>query len=178
MEAIRRAIQNNGRSALTGVMTYIYTATVVTAAVCAGVAGGVYFSFSALVLPALRGRLAGDAVAVMRAVNVAAVRPPFMLVFFGGAVSAAAVAVTEVVGSVGSAGSVGDVHPARVVGAALALAAFGITVVRNVPLNNALAGRSPDWQRFEPRWRRANHARAAASILAAVALGASLAARS
>jgi uncharacterized membrane protein len=176
MEAIRRAIQNNRRSALTGVMTYIYAATVVTAAVCAGVAGGVYFSFSALVLPALHGRPAGDAVAVMRAVNVAAVRPPFML--FGGAVSAAAVAVTEVVGSVGSVGSVGDVHPARVVGAALALAAFGITVVRNVPLNNALAGRSPDWQRFEPRWRRANHARAAASILAAVALGASLAARS
>jgi uncharacterized membrane protein len=175
MEAIRRAIQNNGRSALTGVMTYIYTATVVTAAVCAGVAGGVYFSFSALVLPALRGRPAGDAVAVMRAVNVAAVRPPFMLVFFGGAVSAAAVAVTEVVGSVGP---VGELHPARVMGAALALAAFGITVVRNVPLNNALAGSSPDWQHFEPRWRRANDARAAASVLAAIALGASLVARS
>jgi uncharacterized membrane protein len=157
-------------------MTYICTATVVTAAVCAGVAGGVYFSFSALVLPALRGRPAGDAVAVMRAVNVAAVRPPFMLVFFGGAVSAAAVAVTEVAGSVG--GSVGEVQPARVVGAALALAAFGITVVRNVPLNNALAGRSPDWQHFEPRWRRANHARAVASVLAAIALGASLAGRS
>ncbi|GAB3605550.1 hypothetical protein GCM10027413_09590 [Conyzicola nivalis] len=150
-------------------MNTLETATVVTAAACAGVAGGVYFSFSALVLPALRTRAASDAVAAMRAVNVAAVRPPFMLVFFGGAVSAAAVAVFELVG---------ETHPARIAGAALALVAFGITVVRNVPLNNALAGGSPDWQRFEPRWRRANHARAAASILAAVALAASLADRS
>ena len=136
----------------------------IAAATFAAAVGGVYIAFSALVLPALRDN--SDAITVMRRVNVVAVRAPFMFVFFGSALTAAAVLVVELVTGA---------HPLVVVGAVLALASFAVTVVRNVPLNNELAGPTGDWQRFEPRWRRANHLRAALAIGAAVALITSLA---
>jgi len=158
---------------MTGVESAATVATVATAAaaVCSGVSGGVYFAFSALVLPALRSRPAAEAAATMRAVNVAAVRAPFMAVFFVGVVSASAVVVLDLLD---------EPQPLRIAGGVLALAAFGITVARNVPLNEALArgrlaGHGSVWARFEPRWRRANHARTLLSVLAAIALTTSLA---
>jgi uncharacterized membrane protein len=162
-------------------MTGVESAATVAAAICSGLSGGVYFAFSAIVLPALRSRsegemadeATGEATATMRAINVAAVRAPFMVVFFGGAVSAAAVVAI---------GLFDEPRPLRIAGGVLALAAFGITVGRNVPLNEALArgtlaGHGSVWARFEPRWRRANHARTILSVLAAIAMTTSLAER-
>lgn len=65
-----------------------------TAAVCAGAAGGVYVAFSAMVIPALNARPAGEAVTAMQRINVLAVRPPFMVLFFGGAVASVVVVAT------------------------------------------------------------------------------------
>ena len=156
---------------LAHVMTLLATVTAASA-ICAGIAGGVYFAFSTMVMPALRSAPANRAIAVMQLVNVNAVRPPFMLVFFGGAAAALAVLISEI-----SAGTDTPASTSRAVGAGLALAAFGITVVRNVPLNNALARVTVDasdaaaqWNRFSRAWRVANHARAAAAIAATILL--------
>ncbi|AIY01441.1 hypothetical protein ART_1842 [Arthrobacter sp. PAMC 25486] len=147
-------------------------AVVATAAVCAGVSGGVYLAFSAIIMPALRSLPASQAVTAMQRINSNAVRLPFMAVFFGGAATSAAVILTELISS-----STSPPEPFLMAGAGLGIAAFGITLVRNVPLNNALGGISsnaPDttmkWQSFERNWRAANLARTAVSVAAAVVL--------
>lgn len=151
---------------------------VTTAAVAsAGIAGGVYLAFTSMVLPALRSLPASNAIAVMQRVNEWAVHPPFMAVFFGGAISAAVVAVREL-----ATGSVAEHGPLRLIGAGLALAGFGITIVWNVPLNNMLAGVTADagnaaatWMRFDTRWGVSNLIRGLAAMGAAVTLAVSLA---
>lgn len=138
---------------------------------------GVYLSFAAIVMPAL-GRLpASDAAAAMARINLAAVRPPFMLVFFGGAAAAGALAVVELV-----AGRFEGRSAARLLGASLVLASHAVTVAANVPLNNRLAALAADevrvrayWPVFAARWGRANGLRTVAAALGAAVLTESLA---
>lgn len=157
--------------------TTLQAAAAITAALGAGVAGGVYFAFSAVVLPALDTLPARSAVTAMQRINVRAVRLPFMVVFFGGAAAAIVVVIAEL-----GSGAITEYGPTRVLGAGLALTAVGITVVRNVPLNNGLArvlAEVPDidvsWRSFHRGWSVANHARAIAAIAGAALLVASLA---
>ena len=151
-------------------MSALEAALTITAAVGAGLTAGVYLAFSFLVLPALRTLPPGAAVTAMQRINVSAVRPPFMAVFFGGAAASVAVIVLQLV----SATTAG---PTRIVGGALALAAVVFTVVRNVPLNNALVRINPAstdasaaWTAFDQSWSRANAARAAMSVAGTVVL--------
>jgi uncharacterized membrane protein len=154
----------------------LITAVTAASAVCAGVAGGVYFAFSAIVMPALRALPAGQGIVAMQRINASALRVPFMAVFFGGAVASVAVVIAELTSEAAT-----PVAARRIVGAGLALAAFGITIVRNVPLNNELARIAPGvvdaarWTAFDRGWSPANHVRAAASIAATVVLLDSLA---
>ncbi|TFB76531.1 DUF1772 domain-containing protein [Cryobacterium glaciale] len=141
-----------------------------TAALGAALVGGVYLAFSLLIMPAFRAVPAAAAVAAMQRINVRALRPPFMVVFFGGAAASAAVIVLQLTSAV-------PAGPARIVGAVLALAAVAITVVRNVPLNNALVRVGPDspnvstaWHSFARSWTLANHARAVISAAGAILL--------
>lgn len=155
----------------------IIAAVTATSAVCTGVAGGVYFAFSAMVMPALRSLPASQAVPAMQHINRSAVRLPFMVVFFGCAVASLAALIMELTSAAGAPAST-----SRIVGAGLALAAFGVTIVRNVPLNNALALIAPDaldmdarWNIFSRAWSLANHGRATAAVAATVILADSLA---
>lgn len=126
--------------------------------------GGFYFAFSALVMPALRGRPASEAITAMNSINQKAVTPPFMILFFGSAAASAAVVITAVVDP-------GSQPPLRVAGAAACLAGFISTMAVNVPLNNRLAQNgSQEWNQFLRAWVPANHARAALSIAGAVGL--------
>ena len=132
------------------------------------VAAGFYLAFSAVVMPALRRRPASEAIAAMVAVNETAVRPPFMILFFGTAAACGAVAVAGATGPLTQS-------PFRAAGAAAYLAGWAWTMVVNVPLNNSLArdGGAPPgvrWHRFQQPWSRANHVRAALSIAGAVGL--------
>ena len=154
----------------------IGTALTTATALSAGVTGGVYVAFSAMVLPALRTLPAADAVAAMQRINVAAVRPPFMALFFGGAALSVGLVVAEL-----STGPFTGRGLTRVLGASLALASFGLTVAANVPLNNALArvtpagtGAAEGWQAFNDGWSRANLIRAGAAITGAALLTGSL----
>ncbi|WP_425861183.1 DUF1772 domain-containing protein [Arthrobacter sp. TWP1-1] len=159
-------------------MTNTAIAAITTASVvCTGLAGGVYLAFSAIVMPALRTHPAKDAIATMQRINVSAIRPPFMIVFFGGAVTSGALAIMEL-----ASGTLNVQSIARIAGAVLALSSFGITVLRNVPLNNALAAMSSGgtdsqaaWTRFDGPWSTANLIRGIAAVAATTLLAVSLA---
>ena len=127
-------------------------------------AGGFYLAFSTVVMPALRRQPAQDAIAAMVSINGLAVRPPFMILFFGTAAACGAVVAFQATQS-----------PVRVAGAAAYLAGLASTMVVNVPLNNRLSssdGGRPDrlWNSYQRSWNPANHIRAALSIAGAIGL--------
>ena len=158
-------------------MTELFGTTVtVAAAVGAGVAGGVYFTFTAIVSPALRLRSAPEAVAMMQRINEKAVQAPFMIVFYGGALAACAAAVTAMLQDAGD-----GMVPVRVIGGALTLASFVTTILFNVPRNMALARIRPSdgdaddvWRSFDAGWSRANTTRAVLAIVGSAFLASSL----
>lgn len=137
----------------------------VLAATAAAATSGIHLAFTSMVLPALAVREPGDAVATMRAINRAAVRAPFMSLFFGGAIAAVAAGAL----SLGHGSTIGAV------GAALSLASHVVTVASNVPLNNALErDPSASWQEYSRRWGTSNALRAALSAAGAACLAAGL----
>ncbi len=136
------------------------------AALGSGLVAGVFFGFSSFVMKAL-GRLpAGKAVETMQSINVTAVTPVFMIVFMGTALAALALGIA-VLPRLNEAG-------ARFVLCASVLylvGVFGVTVIGNVPLNDALAKLSPDspeaaalWPKYFSGWSLWNHVRTLASL--------------
>jgi uncharacterized membrane protein len=104
--------------------------TIITAAAVVGclLTAGVYVAFAVMVMPALTpDPRAGTT--VMREINRWAVRPPFMALFFGTAILCIVALVLGVLGR----------EPLVGLGAAGYLVGVVITVVGNVPLNDALA---------------------------------------
>ncbi|TNM64411.1 DUF1772 domain-containing protein [Streptomyces sp. NP160] len=154
-----------------------------TAAVGSGLVGGVFFTFSGFVLPALARLPASAGVSAMQAVNRAAVTPPLMTALFGTAAVAAAVAVTAVPALRADDGATRTPALLAMGGAALYLAAgVLVTVAANVPLNDRLAGvdagtpaAAQTWERYVRVWGGWNHVRtlgclAASALLTAAAL--------
>lgn len=151
-------------------------ATMVSAGGCA-LAGGVFFAFSSFVMTGLERLPPAAGVAAMQSINRAAVSPAFMAALFGTGAACAGVAVWSAVDE-------GEVPTAWVAaGAALYLVgAIGVTIARNVPLNDALAALDPAgpaaparWRGYLRGWTAWNHLRAAsclggAALLAAAAL--------
>ena len=145
---------------------------VLVAALGCGLVGGVFFAFSTFVMPAL-GRLpAPGAIAAMQAINVAAVRPALMLALFGTAGACVGVLVRAVLrwGEPGAA-SLAAGSLAYLVGTVL------VTIVCNVPRNEALAVVEPDgddgtrlWAGYLRGWTAWNHVRTAGALAAAVLL--------
>ncbi|MFI5660102.1 DUF1772 domain-containing protein [Streptomyces sp. NPDC051684] len=147
-----------------------YFALVVLGAVWCGVSSGVFIAFSTFVMRGLGALPAAQGIAAMNSINIAALTPPFMIVFLGAAVLCAVIAVVTFLlwpdpGAV-----------ELLVGCGLYLAgSFGVTVLANVPRNAALAGLSGDeesesaaaqWRSYLVEWVRWNHVRAAAGAAA------------
>ncbi|MFJ8080449.1 DUF1772 domain-containing protein [Streptomyces sp. NPDC096205] len=135
-----------------------------------GLAAGVFCAFSTFVMRALAALPSAQGVAAMNAINRAAPRPAFMAVFLGTAVVAVAVAVvTFVVWP-------GEGKAELLLGSALyGFGSFGVTVVANVPRNDALLRLEPGtpeadayWPVYVREWTRWNHIRTAASAAATV----------
>jgi len=132
------------------------------------VVGGFYLAFSAVAIPALRRRPAAEAIATMVAINEKAVRPPFMVLFFGTAAACGAVAVAAALEPL-------PPSPLKIAGAAAYLAGWALTMVVNVPLNKRLSENGAghparQWDTYQRSWTRANHFRAALSIAGAAGL--------
>ncbi|MGW0814844.1 anthrone oxygenase family protein [Streptomyces viridiviolaceus] len=135
-----------------------------------GLVAGVFCGFSTFVMRGLATLPPAQGVAAMNAINRAAVRPAFMLVFIGTSVLTAVIAVvTFVLGP-----DEGTVE--LLLGSAHHLfGSFGVTVAANVPRNTALLRLEPGtaeaaayWPSYVREWTAWNHVRTVASAAAAV----------
>ncbi|CAM5689801.1 hypothetical protein SALBM311S_09120 [Streptomyces alboniger] len=154
-----------------GVIDGPYFVLTVVGVLGTGLVAGVFCGFSTFVMRALAALPPAQGVAAMNAINVTAVRPAFMLLFTGSAVVCAVIAVVTFV----LWPDEGTVE--LLVGSALYLfGVFGLTIVANVPRNNALAQLDPGtreaaayWPTYVREWTMRNHVRTVASAGAAVA---------
>jgi uncharacterized membrane protein len=131
-----------------------------------GLLAGVYFAFSTFIMTSL-GRIDQAAgIAAMNTINVEIVRSLFMPIFIGTTLTSAALAVMTVF-RWGEPGTIAMLAG----GAVYVIGMFLVTVIFNVPLNNALAAAHPAsaeaaslWARYLQDWTFWNHVRTAASI--------------
>jgi uncharacterized membrane protein len=142
------------------------------AALGCGLNAGVFFAFSTFVMNAL-GRLPPpQGIAAMQSINVTAVSPAFMTALFGTAAACLYLAISSVVRwhQPGAA--------YLLVGSLLYLVGTVlVTIVFNVPLNDALAAVKPDspegarlWTTYLATWTAWNHVRTVAALAAAASL--------
>ena len=140
----------------------------VVATVGSGLVAGAFAVFSLMVMPALTALPEAEGTAAMQSINRVAVRPVFMSLLFGTALVCLVV---------GGAELTGQRRPAVLTGVALyLLGVVGVTVLANVPLNDALArldaaspGAAEAWRENAARWTRWNTLRSLAATGAATA---------
>jgi len=135
----------------------------------AGLVAGIFFAFSSFIMKAL-GRLPSDqGIAAMQSVNVTVLNPWFFAVFFGTAVVTAVLAVFGCLhwGAPGAGNLLAG-------GLLYLIGCVFVTIVFNVPLNNALAKVDPEsadgaelWERYISRWTAWNHVRTIMSLASA-----------
>jgi uncharacterized membrane protein len=148
-----------------------YALTLVTALGC-GIIAGVFFGFSTFIMKALARLPPEGGIAAMQSVNVLAVNSWFLAAFLG----TAALCVVTMVAAVVQLNEPFALF-LLLGGLAYLLGCFLVTVVFNVPMNNALAAlpvASPDraarWTAYLANWTTWNHVRTAASLAAAALL--------
>jgi len=137
-------------------------------AIGCGVMAGVYFAFSTFVMTAL-GRIDQTAgVAAMNAINTDILKSLFMPLFFATSLTSLVLGCVALI-YWGQQGAI-----AMLAGGALyVVGMFVVTVVFNVPLNDALAASDPAspatvavWKRYLAEWTMWNHVRTVASAVA------------
>jgi uncharacterized membrane protein len=146
---------------------FIFSLTFVTALGC-GLIAGVFFAFSVFVMKALSRLPSSQAIAAMQAINLAVINPIFMLVFLGTAVLSLLVIITALLNwqVAGAAYLVSG-------GSLYLLGSFLVTLMFNVPRNNALARLNPSdpksasvWSGYLVSWTRWNHLRTIGGLVA------------
>lgn len=149
-------------------ITYLYGLKLLAALGC-GLIAGVFFAFSTFVMKALAQQPPAQGIAAMQAINITVINPWFMTAFLGTSV----VCLILVVFALLRWQQPGAAY--LLVSASLYLVGcFGVTMVFNVPLNDALANVNPDtnegatlWARYLTNWTFWNHVRAIAAFIAA-----------
>ena len=157
-------------------LTPSYFALKLVAMLGCGLMAGVFFAFSTFVMPALARLQPTQGIAAMQSINITVINPLFMGVFLGTAV--ACLVLT------GSALSKWHQPGAAymLLGSLLYLVGtLGMTLVFNVPLNDALATVKPDspagaalWSNYLTNWTVWNHIRGAAALAATASLALAL----
>lgn len=144
----------------------VFTAAVFVATLASGLVAGVFFAFSSFVMAAL-GRLPpAEGIAAMNSINVTVINPLFMLALFGTGLLCIALAI----GAIGAWEQAGSKW-ILVASALYLFGCTGVTLLRNVPLNDALAAAPQDltlWSRYLGEWTFWNHVRTVASLLPAL----------
>src|SRR5262245_39588514 len=135
-----------------------------------GLTAGIFYAFSTFVMAALA-RIAPDqGIAAMNSINITVINPWFFAVFFGTPVICAILGIMALI-------KWGEPGTALILAACLIyiLGSLMVTMVFNVPLNNALAAVTSAsgeggalWTRYLSDWTLWNHVRTAAPLLSMV----------
>ncbi|MCD2181657.1 anthrone oxygenase family protein [Rhizobium sp. GN54] len=142
---------------------------VLIASVGAGLNAGLFFIFSVCIMAALARLPVPDGITAMNAINEVIQSPLFFIVFLGTAVVALAVIVIAFLQGTPGSG--------LAMAAALVFLAgtIGVTIVVNVPMNDALAAAAPEsaeaaalWGGYLATWTAWNHVRTATSLASLV----------
>jgi uncharacterized membrane protein len=152
-------------------MYHILVVATFTAALGAGLIAGTFFAFSVFVMGALGKLPAANGIAAMQSINVGVINPVFLGVFMGTAVLSLALLVAALFGWP----SVRAMY--LVAGGGLYVGGCAlVTMLFNVPLNNALAAVNPDsvegaalWRDYLSQWTTWNTVRTLASLAATAA---------
>ncbi len=140
------------------------------AAIGCGLIAGVFFAFSTFVMKALAQQPTAQGITTMQAINVTVINPWFMTVFLGTAIACIWIAIA----------ALSNWHKPNaiylLIGSLLYLVGtIGVTMVCNVPLNDALAIVDPNssngatvWAKYLANWTFWNHIRTVAAIAATV----------
>jgi uncharacterized membrane protein len=137
-----------------------------------GLIAGVFFAFSSFVMPALARLQPTQGIAAMQSINITVINPWFMAAFLGTAAACIFLAISSLL----KWHQPGAAY--LLLGSLLYLVGtVGVTIVFNVPLNDALASVKPDspdgvnlWASYLTNWTNWNHIRAAAALAAAASL--------
>ena len=152
-------------------MDQLLTASTLIAALGSALIAGAFFAFSSFVLAALARLPAPAGIAAMQSI-IAAIKTPFFLaVFFGTAALAALLGIAAPL----RWSEPGALH--LLIGSLLYLnGPFGVTLFKNLPLNNKLAAVKPAsaegagvWKHYLSSWTTWNTLRTAAALAAAAA---------
>jgi uncharacterized membrane protein len=148
-------------------------------AIGCGLLAGLYFAFSAFVMTAFARIGQAQGIAVMNSINVEIVRSLFMQLFLGTTLTSTALAVLALF-HWGEPGAMAMLAGGVIYGAGM----FVVTMVFNVPLNDALAVVAPSstdaatlWERYLKDWTMWNHVRTIASTATCGLFIAAIAAR-
>lgn len=141
-------------------------------AIGCGLIAGVFFAFSTFVMKALAQQQPAQGIATMQAINITVINPWFMTAFLGTALTC----LVLVLSSLFQWQKSGAVY--FLIGSLLYLVGtFLVTILGNVPLNDALARVKPDssegatlWAKYLTNWTFWNHIRTIAALAAATLL--------
>lgn len=148
----------------------------VFAALGCGLIAGVFFAFSTFVMKALAQRPPAEGIAAMQSINITVINPWFMTAFLGTAAACILLAVSSLLKWHQPSGIY------LLVGSLLyVIGTVGVTMIFNVPLNDALAIADPNstdgakiWASYLTNWTFWNHVRTVAAISASALLTISL----
>ncbi|MCA1367684.1 DUF1772 domain-containing protein [Bradyrhizobium sp. BRP14] len=134
------------------------------AVIGSGLMAGLFFVFSVCIMQALSRLPPEEGIAAMNAINIVIQNPLFLAAFMGTALLSLVLVVTALWGGEGS-------YLLAAGGLVYFIGTLVVTMVFNVPLNNALAAAAPGqaatelWQqRYLTDWVWWNHVRTLASI--------------
>ncbi len=147
-------------------------AMILFSALGSALVAGVFFAFSTFIMKALGSLQPEQGIAAMQSINVTVLNPWFFTVFFGTGAGCIFLAIFALLNWSGPVAT----HLA-VVSMLYIVGSIVVTMVFNVPLNNALAradANNPDsvslWRHYLHRWTFWNHVRTGGSLAAAALL--------
>ena len=154
----------------------MFVALTLVSALGCGLVAGVFFAFSAFVMKALSRLSPNDGIAAMQSINVAVLNPWFLGAFLG----TGAACLMSLVWSLLRWQESGAAY--LLVGGTLYLVGcLLVTIVFNVPKNEALASVRPGdadaesrWARYVATWTAWNHVRTVAALAGGASFGIAL----
>jgi uncharacterized membrane protein len=152
--------------------TMLFSLNLFSALGC-GLNAGVFFAFSTFVMNALAQQPTASGIATMQSINIIAINPWFMTVFFGTGATCLFLIISSLLKWHQPCAS-----SYLLIGSLLYLVGTVlVTAALNVPLNNALAIVKPEsaegtnlWAKYLTNWTFWNHVRTIAALAAAILL--------